>query len=553
MNALLALLPLLPGVLAILALAGRIAARGVTVGVLVTALLAILVAALNPGPLELPWLLLDTTLATDATGAPLLVAAALLWVAAATSARSLFAGDGGALFASCFLFTFAGNLGVLIAQDVAAFYLFFAVMTFAAYGLVIHDRTREAVRAGRIYLVLAVAGECLLLSGFFLLAAEAGNPVAADMDRVYADLERAGLVGGLFLAGFAVKMGLIPVHVWLPLAHPTAPVPASAVLSGIIVKGGLLGWLRFLPEAEPALAAAGDTLAAVGLASAFLAALVGCFQKRAKTVLAYSTISQMGLLAVPVGLLIAGRGEAPVLLAVIAVFATHHALAKGALFLAMDHIKAGGRAMAMVMVLPALAIAGAPVTSGLVAKAAVKSAVPDPLPLLITFTSVTTTLLLARFLVLAWPSGAKNAGAIARVAIAAWLLVIAAGQLLPWTLAGPAGRAYAFQAGALWDAVWPLALGIGGAVLAARMLRPWRVLPEGDIVVPVERGVIGAYAAAVRAATALSARRPALPQDIPWRQLAGRLLPHREPDIPWVGVQMLVLVLLLSVIYLLAG
>lgn len=553
MNALLALLPLLPTVVAMFAVVGRIGARGVTVAVLFTALLAILITLLDPGSLELEWVLLGTTLAVDAIGGPLLVAAALLWAAAAISARSLFAGEGGTLFASCFLLTFAGNLGVFIAQDVAAFYLFFALMTFAAYGLVIHERTREAVRAGRIYLVLAVAGECLLLSGLFLLAAEAGNPVAADMGRVYAELERPALVGGLFLAGFAVKMGLIPVHVWLPLAHPAAPVPASAVLSGVIVKGGVLGWLRFLPEAEPALAPAGGALVAVGLASAFVAALVGCFQARAKTVLAYSTVSQMGLLAVPVGLLIANRGDAPVLLAVITIFATHHALAKGALFLAMDHIKAGGRVMAIVTVLLAFAIAGAPLTSGLVAKAALKSAIPEPLPLLITLTTVTTTLLLARFLVLAWPAAGKRVAGSHGVGVAAWLLVIVAGQALPWTLAGPADRAYAFQPGSLLDAVWPLAAGIGAVLLTARIIRPWRTLPEGDIVDPIERGLIAAYAAATNAVTALAASTLPSRPSIPWQRLAGRLLRQEEPDVPWAGLQVLVIVLLLSVIYVMAG
>jgi len=552
-NLLLILLPVLPAVMALGALSGLLGPRGTTCAVLVTSALALVLAGVGADGLHLDWLLLGTSLGLDATGRALLAVAALVWGAAAISSRPLFAGEAGPRYSMCFLLTLAANLGVLIAQDVAAFYVSFAVMTYAAYGLVVHDGTDEAVRAGRIYLVLSVAGECLLLSGMFLLAAEAGNATAAEMGAAYAVLTHPELVAGLLLAGFAVKMGILPLHVWLPLAHPAAPVPASAVLSGLIVKGGLLGWLRFLPDGEPALVLPGDVLAMLGLAGAVLAALIGCFQHRAKTVLAYSTVSQMGLLALPVGLLVAGRGEAALLIPVIALFAVHHALAKGALFLAMDHLKGYRPLLAAVTVLPVLALVGAPFTSGLVAKGALKSVMPDALATLVTLSSVTTTLLLLRFLVLAWPRRDSQTVELRRVAVAAWLLLIAAGLVLPWAMADAVHRDYAFQPGVLRDAVWPLLAGMIVAAVAARAIRPWWRFPEGDVVAPVERLLIRVHGALAHVLEDVLRAVPGPPQRLLSRSILSRLLGLREPGIPWVGLQLLALILLLPVLYLLAA
>ena len=552
MNGLLLLLPAIPLLLSIGALSGKLQARGVLLTVGSTGALAGVLAILPPEDLEAGWLLLGATLGLDATGRALLGAAAILWPVATMAARELFTGESGPRFAMCFLLTLAGNLGVLVSQDAATFYLSFAVMTFAAYGLVVHDGTAEAVRAGRIYLILSIAGEALLLSGLFLLAAQVGNPVAAETAEIYGEIHHPGLIGALLLAGFAVKMGVVPLHVWLPLAHPAAPPSASAILSGLLVKGGLLGWLRFLPEGDPALTVPGDTLAALGLAAAFLAALVGCFQERAKTVLAYSTVSQMGLLSVLAGLLIAGRGEAEILLPAIALFALHHALVKGALFLAVAHLKDFRPLFLAATTLAVLALAGAPLTSGLVAKGAVKASLTGSLSLLVTFTSLTTTLLLLRFLALAWPrrDTARRPGITAGAG--AWLLLVAASQALPWLAAEPAHRAYALQAGSLWDSLWPLLLAGALALVAWRLLRPWWRLPEGDLVIPAEWLVLAGYRTLVDAIAAcvypLRRRQDRRP---PWRAFA-RMLNDREADVPWVGVQLLALVLLLPLLYLLA-
>jgi hydrogenase-4 component B len=141
------------------------------------------------------------------------------------------------------------------------------------------------------------------------------------------------LAAALLIAGFGVKAGLLGLHVWLPLAHPVAPTPASAVLSGAMVKAGLLGWLRFLPLGTAALPVVGATLVVLGLAGAFLAALAGVLQRDAKTILAYSTVSQMGLLAVGVGLALAEPAAWPLAAAALPLYALHHGCTKAALFL----------------------------------------------------------------------------------------------------------------------------------------------------------------------------------------------------------------------------
>ena len=94
--------------------------------------------------------------------------------------------------------------------------------------------------------------------------------------------------------GFGIKAGALALHFWLPLAHPAAPVPASAVLSGAMIKAGLLGWLRFLPLGYAALPAAGLGLVGVGLAAALIGAAAGALQRNPKTVLAWSSVARWG-------------------------------------------------------------------------------------------------------------------------------------------------------------------------------------------------------------------------------------------------------------------
>jgi hydrogenase-4 component B len=387
------------------------------------ALLLALLALLGedaPLSVELPTAATGLAFALDATGAAFLFLTALLWLMAGIFARSYHARDGERnRFFGFFALTMAGNLGLTVAAEALTFYVFFATMTFAAYGLVVHGRSREALRAGRVYIILALVGEVLLLAGLMILGSGAGGLGApglgfgAELAETWSGME-AGFLGGralvasLLVAGFGVKAGLVPLHVWLPLAHPVAPTAASALLSGAMIKAGLLGWLRFLPTHLP-LPEVGGVLMVVGIVTAFYGILAGLAQTDPKTVLAYSSVSQMGNMALGTGILLLLPGAAPVALMAVVLYAVHHGVAKGALFLGVG---VGDRAPALrtpllaTTLLPALALAGAPFTSGVLAKELLKEglaevggewyAILDPLLLL---AAGGTALLMVRFAV----------------------------------------------------------------------------------------------------------------------------------------------------------
>lgn len=217
------------------------ARRGCGLAMVLAPLPLLVLALLGEGAVNASRLLLGLSFAVDDVNRPLLLLAGLGWGLAGAFAASRI-GQARERFARFWFLVLAGQAWLLLAADLAGFYAGYLLMTLAAFGLVVHTGSAEAWRAGRVYLVLALAGEALVLAGVLLLAGEHGNAGLADLSGVI-----PGPVAGLLFAGFAVKLGLVPAHVWLPLAHPVAPVPASAILSGVLVKAGLLGMLRLVP------------------------------------------------------------------------------------------------------------------------------------------------------------------------------------------------------------------------------------------------------------------------------------------------------------------
>ncbi|ADI14804.1 NADH/Ubiquinone/plastoquinone (complex I) [Truepera radiovictrix DSM 17093] len=447
---------------------------------------------------RLPLLLTTHVGLTPLTQAFLLFTAPL-WLLAGLYGRRYLADDPAAApFWGAFLLTLTGNLGVLIARDVVTFYLFFTLMSFAAYPLVVHERTPRARRAARIYLSLVIVGEAFLLPATILIASAGGVMLGAVPD-VVAEAPRRDLIIALALAGFGVKAGALPLHLWLPLAHPAAPTPASAVLSGTMIKTGLLGWAVFLPLGT-ALPGWGRLVMVMGVAAALYGALVGVTQKHPKTVLAYSSISQMGLMTVALGLALYAPVATEAARTALVVYAAHHAFAKVGLFLGVGVApKARGRAQKLVvgagLVLAALALTGAPLTSGAVAKgyltAATGALSPDePLPLepLLQLAAIGTTLLMARFLVTVWPRGAGPAAPIPLGLLLPWLVTLLAVAF--GVLALPEGPAYLiYSAGAL-SALSPALIGALLALLVWLLYRYGFLdarpgIPEGDLVAPL--------------------------------------------------------------------
>src|SRR5215813_6251258 len=275
------------------------------------------------------------TLELDVPGAMLLGVAALLWIVAGAYASIYLRGDPNAgRFAEWWLLTLTGSLGVFIAADLVSFYLTYSVVSLAAYGLIVHDGTPASLRAGINYVALAVLGEAFLLMAFVFMAASTPDSSLLIRDAVAAlpSSPWRHAVLALLILGFGLKIGLVPGHVWMPLAYSAAPLPAAAVLSGAAVKAGVIGFIRFLPLGV-AMPEWGAALATVGLFSAFYGVVIGITQENPRTVLAYSSVSQMGLLAAALGMGLAA-GEPGVALGA-SFSAAHHMLAKGGLFLAI--------------------------------------------------------------------------------------------------------------------------------------------------------------------------------------------------------------------------
>ncbi|MCO6459448.1 MAG: NADH dehydrogenase [Pirellulaceae bacterium] len=459
--------------------------------------------------IEWPWLLLGLRLGLDPTGRMFLAFTSLLYLAAGIYARSYLeqAADG-RRFVVFYLVAMAGNLGLILAQDTLTFLACYATMSLAAYGLITHDRREESWRAGRIYVALVVLGEVLLFAGLALAATQAEGVAFEPMRQAMARGPWAEVGVTLLLVGFGIKLGVVPLHFWLPLAHPVAPTPASAVLSGAMIKAGLLGWLRFLPLGDVTQPEIGGSCVVVGFLTAFYGALVGLTQRNAKTVLAYSSVSQMGLVLVAIGTALGAPAAWPTVFSAVALFACHHAVAKSALFLgtgvaAVRFNTSWQRGLVVAgLLLPALALAGAPGTMGAAAKVGLKyataaggSAWAEASAWLLPLGSLATTLLLCRFLFLAWPRMHQQAGPARPGLWLPWLVLSASVSGLPWVVPWSNDHLVEWTRAASqvkWEAIWPMILGAilamgvwRGRIVSAR-LAAWRI-PAGDILVPGER------------------------------------------------------------------
>ena len=447
--------------------------------------------------LKLPWLLLGSELGmVDDTSRLFLLFTALLWWLSGIYAQSYLANHPGrSRFFIYFLLAMMGNFGLILAQDLSSFYLFFTLMSFASYGLVVHERSTEALRAGKIYIMLVVISEVMLFAAMILAATSAGSTEFTAVRHALAHAESRDLIIFLAFVGFGIKAGVLGLHLWLPLAHPVAPAPASAVLSGAMIKAGLLGWLRLLPLGGVELISWGEVFVLLGLAATFYGVAVGITQQKPKTLLAYSSISQMGIMTMAVGLGLLAPQAWPLILPTIVYFALHHALSKGALFLGTGLADNNHRLHRWIWIgqwLPALALAGAPWSSGMFAKLLLKENIlhaPTPwdtlLPMLLTASSVATALLMARLLYLLRPTihslvAIPNAGL-----VWPWLAALMTIILVPWLFVPAMPNLGGMH---VLSSLWPVLLAgtVSLLVLRAELFRAVVPVPAGDVLVLME-------------------------------------------------------------------
>ncbi len=193
-------------------------------------------------------------------------------------------------------------LGVLqglgLAGNLISFYLFYEWMTLMTVPFVFYNRTGESIRAARKYLFYSVAGASFALAGIFLLSGNAeGLHFAGGALNGNANMAEVLLASLFLIIGFGTKAGMFPMHGWLPTAHPVAPAPASAVLSGVITKAGVLGIIRSLYYVIGTEYLAGTYVQTVflilALVTVFMGSMLAYKEKVLKKRLAYSTVSQV--------------------------------------------------------------------------------------------------------------------------------------------------------------------------------------------------------------------------------------------------------------------
>lgn len=233
----------------------------------------------------------------------------------------------------------AGMSLVVLADDAFTFLASWEFMSLASWALVMaHHREPGNARAGFVYIVMASFGTMALLLAFGVLAGPGGGYAFDTMRTNPPTPWLAGVVLGLALLGTGSKAGLVPLHVWLPLAHPAAPSHVSALMSGVMTKVAVYGFVRIVFDlAGPPGWWWGVPVLAIGGGTAALGVLAALMQSDVKRVLAYSTIENIGLVFVGLGLALAfdanGLPAAAALAMTAALFHVfNHALFKSALF-----------------------------------------------------------------------------------------------------------------------------------------------------------------------------------------------------------------------------
>jgi formate hydrogenlyase subunit 3/multisubunit Na+/H+ antiporter MnhD subunit len=430
----------------------------------------------------------------DRSGRILLVVSALLWSLAALFATTYLRDTANReRFTVCWLLGVAGCLGAFIAADMATLYLCLALLTLGAAGLVFHEETAVAKRSASIYLGLALGAETLVLIAMVMLASHlpAGNLLIRDASALLPSLPEHDLVLALLVIGFGLKAGLFPLHVWMPLAHAAAPAPASAVLSGAVVKVGIMGFGRFVPfdVSQPEW---GVAVTAVGLFTALYGALVGMTQAHPKAVLAYSSVSQMGLIAAVAGMGVSAADPTAAIAA--AYYASHHVLVKGALFLAVGLVGLCGPRWWIVVptLVLALGLGGLPLTGGALAKYAVKGPLGEGLAgTLANVSAATTTMLVLHFVHRLRRSAVDDPTAAPPLGLVLpWALLAVAAVAVPWRMylmAPPGTLDNPLAPKALLAASVPMLAG-AVAVLALGRWARGRLprIPQGDIAVVID-------------------------------------------------------------------
>lgn len=285
------------------------------------------------------------------------------------------------------LLTLGATEGVFFSADFYTTFLFFEIMSFTSYVWVVHDEKPEALRAGATYLAVAVIGGLVMLMGVFLLYDATGTLFFSELSEMSLyNGENAGQIwaaGLCLLFGFGAKAGAFPLHIWLPKAHPVAPAPASALLSGILTKAGMYGILLLTSDLFFGSAVWGGLILILGVFTMVIGALLALFSIDLKRTLACSSVSQIGFILVGVGMSGLLYSENTMALRGSLLHMVNHSLIKLVLFMAagvvfmnvhkldLNEIRGFGRKKPLlnyIFLMGALGIGGMPLWNGYISK-----------------------------------------------------------------------------------------------------------------------------------------------------------------------------------------
>ncbi|MBR5382169.1 MAG: sodium:proton antiporter [Oscillospiraceae bacterium] len=363
--------------------------------VCVVELASVFLLFLSPGAkTELPsfcWLGLHFR--AEGFSALMAVLAAFLWLCTALVSPEYFAhAKDRNRYYLFYLLTLGALEGVFLSADLGTTFVFFEVMSFTSYVWVAQNETAEALEAARVYLAVAVLGGLVLLMGLYLLydlVAPRAYGFSFDAVRAAAAALPKESRGRLFAAGccllfgFGAKAGMFPLHIWLPMAHPVAPAPASALLSGILTKSGVFGVLVVTTNLFVGNERWGALVLVLGTITMVGGAVLAVLSRDLKRTLACSSMSQIGFILVGVGMrtLLGHEGILSVWGTVLHML--NHSLIKLVLFVAagvvylnthsldLQKVRGFGRGKIWLLVtflIAAASIGGIPLWSGYVSK-----------------------------------------------------------------------------------------------------------------------------------------------------------------------------------------
>ena len=339
---------------------------------------------------------LGLRLALDGFRKVYLVVIALMWLATLGLSDEYFAHyhqRGRYYFFN--LMTLGATMGVFLAADLLTAFVFFEIMSFTSYTWVLQEETPAAIRAANTYLAVAVIGGLVALMGLFLLQHHLGTTDLASLYGLAQAFSQKNILyaaGGCILFGFGAKAGMFPLHIWLPKAHPVAPAPASALLSGVLTKSGIWGILAISCNIFRYDSAWGTLILTLGTVTMVLGAVLALFSIDLKRTLACSSMSQIGFILVGIGMMgILGEENALAARGTL-LHMVNHSLFKLVLFecagvvyqnlhrLDLNEIRGFGRKKPLLhaaFLLGAMGIGGVPLLNGYVSKTLLHEAIVE--------------------------------------------------------------------------------------------------------------------------------------------------------------------------------